>query len=234
MTGGTLSDHDAPESGAIRPYLLLIEDDPKLGPLTAKVLSTSFEVELVADPDKGLARALSGDHDVMVIDRRLPHGDGVSIVQQAREHRIVSPILMLTALGTTADKVDGLDAGANDYLVKPFEFDELKARLRALTRTFDPQGKSLPIGDWTFYPDDDFVHSPYLGRVLLTPRESSLLRLLAEHPERTFSREQILRTVFNSDDQPGTVDTYVHYLRRKTERDIILTVRHKGYRLGQL
>ncbi|GAB3613812.1 response regulator transcription factor [Humibacter ginsengisoli] len=221
-------------NGETRPFLLLVEDDLKLGPLMAKVLQSSFEVELIADGQQGCERALSGDHDVMVIDRRLPSMDGLSIVQHVRHERVATPIMLLTALGTTADKVDGLDAGANDYLVKPFEFDELLARLRALTRRFDPQGAGLPVGEWTFYPDDGCIYSPHIGRILLTPRECALLRLLAENPERTFTREQILRAVFSADDQPGTVDTYVHYLRRKTDRDIVLTVRRKGYRLGQL
>lgn len=224
------ADHDAD----LRPYLLLVEDDPRLGPLMAKALQPSFEVELVADGQEGLERAATGDHDVMVIDRRLPHLDGLSIVQKLRGARVVTPILLLTALGTTADKVDGLDAGANDYLVKPFEYDELTARLRALTRRFDPQGIGIPVGEWTFYPDDGCIYSPHIGRILLTPRENALLRLFAESPDRTFSREQILRTVFSADDQPGTVDTYVHYLRRKTDKDIVLTVRRRGYRLGRL
>jgi two-component system response regulator QseB len=220
--------------GQARPFLLLVEDDPRLGPLMAKVLQATFEVELIADGQQGYERASTGDHDVLVIDRRLPSLDGLSIVQRLRQERVTTPILLLTALGTTADKVDGLDAGANDYLVKPFEYDELLARLRALTRRFDPQGVGLPVGDWTFYPDDACIYSPHIGRILLTPRESELLRLLAENPERTYTREQILRSVFSADDQPGTVDTYVHYLRRKTDRDIILTVRRRGYRLGQL
>jgi two-component system response regulator QseB len=222
------------EPGDARPFLLLVEDDPRLGPLMARVLQSSFEVELVADGQKGYDRAVSGDHDVMVIDRRLPSLDGLTIVQKLRHQRVVTPILLLTALGTTADKVDGLDAGANDYLVKPFEYDELLARLRALTRRFDPQGVGLPVGEWTFYPDDGCIYSPHIGRILFTPREAALLKLLAQNPERTYSREQILRAVFSADDQPGTVDTYVHYLRRKTDKDIILTVRRKGYRLGQL
>ncbi|MGA0566491.1 response regulator transcription factor [Rathayibacter sp. KR2-224] len=222
------------DTGETRQLLLLIEDDARLGPLMAKVLQASFEVELVADGQQGYERARSGDHDVMVIDRRLPSVDGLTIVKRLRQDRVTTPILLLTALGTTADKVDGLDAGANDYLVKPFEYDELLARLRALTRRFDPQGVGLPIGESTFYPDDGCIYSPHIGRILLTPRECAMLRLFAENPERTFSREHILRTVFSADDQPGTVDTYVHYLRRKTDRDIVLTVRRRGYRLGQL
>jgi len=222
------------DAEASRPYLLLIEDDAKLGPLMAKALAAFFEVELVADGRDGYDRAVTGDHDVMIIDRRLPRLDGLSIVQTLRRAHVTTPILLLTALGTTADKVDGLDAGANDYLVKPFEYDELFARLRALTRRFDPQGVGLPVGEWTFYPDDGCIYSPHIGRILLTPRERDLLRLFAENPDRTYTREQILRAVFSTEDQPGTVDTYVHYLRRKTDRDVILTVRRRGYRLGQL
>lgn len=222
------------DDAELNTLVLLIEDDERLGPLMAQVLRRYFEVELVADGQQGLDRALTGEHDVMVIDRRLPHLDGLSIVQKLREAHVVTPILVLTALGTTSDKVDGLDAGANDYLVKPFEYDELVARLRALTRRFDPRGQGIPVGGWTFYPDDGCIYSPHIGRVLLTPRETALLRLFAENPDRTYTRAQILRAVFTPDEQPGTVDTYVHYVRRKTDKDVIFTVRRKGYRLGQL
>ncbi|MEO8908521.1 MAG: response regulator transcription factor, partial [Microbacteriaceae bacterium] len=205
--------------------LLLIEDDPQLGPLIRDVLAEAYSVTLADDGKVGLDAALSGDFDVMVIDRRLPSLDGLELISTVRTQRITSPILVLTALGTIADKVDGLDAGANDYLVKPFEFDELLARLRALTRVFSAEGPALPIGQWTFYPDDRCIYSPHIGRILLTPRESALLRLFADSPTKTFSRKQILRSVFRSDEQPGTVDTYVHYLRRKTDKDVVLTVR---------
>lgn len=217
-----------------KPRLLLIEDDPELGPLIGGVLTESYDVELVVDGQTGLDRGIHDDFDVLVIDRRLPRLDGLNVVQALRSHRVTTPILLLTALGTIADKVDGLDAGANDYLVKPFDFDELFARLRALTRAFTAEGPAVDIGEWTFYPDDRSIHSPHIGRILLTPRESDLLRLFATQPDRTFSREQVLSAVFQVGEQPGTVDTYVHYLRRKTDRDIVLTVRGRGYRLGQL
>lgn len=215
-------------------FLLLVEDDPELGPLLAQTLHPSFDVELVTDGQAGLDRGLTAQHDVLIVDRRLPGLDGVSVVRALRAQRITAPILLLTALGTTADKVEGLDAGANDYLVKPFDYDELVARLRALTRRFDPQGDPRPIGDWIFYPDDGCIVSPYIGRILLTSREASLLRLLAENPETTFSREKILREVFSTGDKSGTVDTYVHYLRSKIDRDVVVTVRRRGYRLGTL
>jgi len=213
--------------------LLLIEDDPQLGALIEQVLAETYRVTRAGDGDTGLALGLSGEFDVMVVDRRLPGRDGVEVVGALRKNRIVAPILMLTALGAVGDRVAGLDAGANDYLVKPFEFDELLARLRALLRTFTGEGAALSIGDWEFYPQNRSIHSPYRGRIQLTDRESDLLRLLAENPLRTFSRRQILGRVFDSEELTGTVDTYVHYLRRKTVPDIVATVRGEGYRLGR-
>jgi two-component system response regulator QseB len=217
-----------------RPRLLLIEDDPQLGPLIEQVLAEHYDVVRVTDGDAGLDAGLNGEFDVIVVDRRLPGRNGIEIVEALRARRVVTPILMLTALGTVADRVNGLDAGANDYLVKPFEFDELLARLRALLRTFTGEGPSLSIGAWEFFAESRCIYSPYDGRIQLTVRESALLKLLAENPLRTFSRNAILRAVFESDEQPGTVDTYVHYVRRKTDKDIIATVRGEGYRLGQL
>lgn len=217
-----------------RRRVLLIEDDPRLGPLIEQVLTEVYEVTRVEDGEAGLAAGLAGDFDALVVDRRLPGLDGAEVVTALRERRVVAPILMLTALGTVRDRVDGLDAGANDYLVKPFEFDELLARLRALTRTFTGEGKEIAVGGWRFHPESRAIYSPYEGRILLTDRESALLRLLAENPLRTFSRRQILEAVFEADEQDGTVDTYVHYVRRKTDPDIISTVRGQGYRLGQL
>jgi DNA-binding response OmpR family regulator len=216
-----------------RQRVLLVEDDPRLGPLIEQVLAETYEVTLVADGDEGLRIGLTDPFDAIIVDRRLPGTDGGTIVETLRAHRIVAPILMLTALGSVADRVNGLDAGANDYLVKPFEFDELLARLRALTRTFTGEGPSLAVGEWQFYPESRCIYSPYDGRVQLTVRESALVRLLAENPLRTFTRRQILSEVFESDEQPGTVDTYVHYVRRKTDKDLIDTVRGEGYRLGQ-
>jgi len=217
-----------------RARLLLLEDDPKLGPMIADVLTEAYDVTLFADGMSGLAAGLEGNFDVMVIDRRLPGLDGLAVVQALRGRLITTPILVLTALGTTRDKVDGLDSGANDYLVKPFDFDELFARLRALRRVFTGEGRALQVGGWEYYPDSRTIYSPYDGRILLTLKENELLKLLAEAPNRTFSRKQILEAVFSAADTAGIVDTYVHYLRRKTDSGIVHTVRGQGYRLGQL
>ncbi|HEY4225286.1 MAG TPA: response regulator transcription factor [Pseudolysinimonas sp.] len=217
-----------------RPRLLLIEDDAQLGPVMRDVLEEVYDVTLETAGESGFRTASERDFDVMVVDRRLPGTDGLNIIEALRTKGITTPMLVLTALGTVHDKVRGLDAGANDYLVKPFEFDELFARLRAIRRVFSGEGPYVRIGSWEFYPESRAVYSPYEGRIILTVRENALLKLLAVHPDRTFTREQVLREVFDEHDQPGTVDTYVHYVRRKTDIDIITTVRGQGYRLGAL
>ena len=218
----------------IRPRLLLIEDDPNLGPVMKDVLEEVYEVTLSAHGSRGLELARSTEFDVLVVDRRLPGTDGIGIVEALRADGSATPMLVLTALGTVHDKVRGLDAGANDYLVKPFEFEELFARLRAIRRVYSGEGPYIRIGSWEFYPESRAVYSPYDGRTILTERENSLLKLLAANPLRTYSRDQILREVFDATDLPGTVDTYVHYVRRKTDQDMITTIRGQGYRLGQL
>lgn len=217
-----------------RPRLLLIEDDPGLGQISRQVLEEIYSVTLVADGAEGLRVALAEDFEALIVDRRLPGLDGLGVIEALRKRGVTTPILMLTALGTVPDKVRGLDAGANDYLVKPFEFDELFARLRAMRRVFTGEGPFMRLGLWEFYPESRTVYSPYDGRTILTERENALLRLLAENPQRTYTREQILRHVFDPNDQPGTVDTYVHYVRRKTDSELITTVRGQGYRLGAL
>ncbi|MGT2426681.1 response regulator transcription factor [Amnibacterium kyonggiense] len=216
------------------PPLLLVEDDPELGPLMVEALSEDYAVTLVRDGDAGLAGARGGDFDVIVLDRRLPGVDGVEIVSTLRRDGVATPVLLLTALGSVADRVEGLDAGADDYLVKPFDFAELAARLRALLRVHGDEETVVRIGDWEFRPASRLIHSPYEGRKVLTETEAHLLSLFTQHPDETLPRERILREVFPSGDSVGTVDTYVHYLRRKTERDIITTVRGRGYRLGLL
>jgi len=221
-------------TGRSAPPLLLVEDDPELGPLMVEVLRDDYAVTLVRDGDAGLTAARSGDFAVVVLDRRLPGTDGVGIVTALRRAGVATPVLMLTALGAVADRVEGLDAGADDYLVKPFDFAELAARLRALLRVHGDEETVVLIGDWEFRPASRLIHSPYEGRKVLTETEAHLLSLLAQHPDETLPRERILREVFPSGDSIGTVDTYVHYLRRKTERDIITTVRGRGYRLGRL
>lgn len=212
--------------------LLIVEDDPRLGPIMREVLGTEWDVELCGTAELGLTAVFSTAYDVLIVDRRLPGMSGEELVRALRRRRVGTPVLMLTALGELRDRVEGLDAGANDYLVKPFEFEELSARLRALTRDYGDRGEGIGIGSWRFHPDDQFIESPYTGRILLTEAETAFLQVLATEPERTFSREYLLQAVFTRGESPGTIDAYVHYLRRKTDRDLIHTIRGSGYRLG--
>lgn len=220
-------------NGRPAPPLLLVEDDAELGPLMAEVLAEDYVVTLVPDGLAGLGAARDGDFEAIVLDRRLPGMDGVDVVRGLRAAGVATPVLMLTALGAVTDRVEGLDAGADDYLMKPFDFAELAARLRALRRVHGAEETVVYIGDWEFRPANRLINSPYEGRKVLTETETHLLSLLAQHPDETLSRERILREVFPVGDSVGTVDTYVHYIRRKTERDIITTVRGRGYRVGQ-
>lgn len=217
----------------MRSTLLLVEDDLRLAEIMVEYLSEAYRPTHCPDGESALQAALDGPFDVMIVDRRLPGMDGVTLVKRLRRARVWTPIIMLTALGTVPDRVSGLDAGANDYLIKPFDFDELSARLRALLRTPDASSP-VRIGSWSFYPDERILQSPYSGPVVLTPRENDLLTLFATNPDTTFTRDQVLRAVFSAADQPSSVDTYVHYLRRKTEDSVIVTVRGRGYRLGTL
>ena len=217
---------------APRGSLLYVEDDAEIAALTVEVLGDVYDVDHASDGESALRLALSRRYDAMVVDRRLPGMDGIAFVRAVRTAHITTPVLMLTALGTVDDRVTGLDGGANDYLVKPFDYDELLARLRALRRAFRVEGARRPMGEWVFVPAAQAIYDPSGFRVALTATESALLELLTDSPEHVFSREEILRAVFHEGDTTSSVDTYVHYVRRKTTSDVIETIRARGYRAG--
>lgn len=215
-----------------RPSLLLVEDDPVLGPLIAELLDGDYRTRLVADGTQGLSVALGEPWDVMVIDRGLPGMDGIALITALRDKGVSTPVLILTALGATDEKVRGLDAGANDYMTKPFDAGELGARLRALTRSYTPVHQTVDIGDWELNAVAHSVRSVYGPLVTLTAKESDLLAALATEPDRVFSRDELIRSVFTHTDLPGLIDTYVHHLRRKISRNVIRTVHGVGYQIG--
>ncbi len=217
---------------ADRPSLLLVEDDPVLGPLIAELLEPDYRVRLAVNGQDGLHLGLTEPWDVMVIDRGLPLMDGVALIASLRATGIPTPILILTALGAPDEKVRGLDAGANDYVTKPFDAGELAARLRALTRTYTVPAGPLGIGDWELDPASRSVRSVYGGTVSLTAKESEILAALAADPGRVFTRDELLAGFFQPTDQPGVIDTYVHHLRRKIARSVIRTVHGVGYQIG--
>ena len=213
--------------------VLLVEDDRQLGPLIVDQLDEDFEVTLAPDGQQGLHLGLTGRWDVMVIDRGLPLLEDTALIEALRCKGTTVPILILTALSSIEDKVEGLDAGATDYLVKPFNAAELAARLRALARSYTLPGSSPRVGTWSFDASGGFLVSPYGDWVDLSPREAALLSLLAREPDRIFSREEILSAVFDRTYYTGSVDTYVHYLRKKLGRSIVHTVRGAGFRFGE-
>ncbi len=214
------------------PRLLYVEDELDAAEIVLEVIGEHYEIDHAASGEQGLSLALQHRYDVMVFDRRLPGLSGTELVQRVRTAHIDTPILMLTALGSVDDRVMGLDIGADDYLVKPFDFNELLARLRALRRGSRAPESRREIGDWLFSPDAQVLFSPTARRIPLTAKESELLELLTSSPDHVFSRAEILASVFPEGGSLTTVDTYVHYVRRKSAPEVIETVRARGYRGG--
>lgn len=214
--------------------MLLVEDDPQLSALLVELFADAgYAVDLARDGQRGLHAGLTRQYEIMVIDRGLPAIEGADLVQRLRARGVTTPVLILTALGTVADRVDGLDAGAEDYLVKPFDVDELLARLRALRRRHTDAAIVISLGVRQLDVPGRRVTGGDLAPVELSGRECHLLRVLAARPTRVFSRDELLVSVFADADSPGAVDTYVHYLRRKLGTDVVRTVRGLGYRMGR-
>lgn len=215
------------------PRLLLVEDDRELSVLLDRVLGQEgYQVETAPDGQRGLHLALTRQFDVAVVDRGLPAIDGVDLIARLRRSGAHLPILVLSARGTAQDRVAGLDAGAEDYLVKPFDLDELLARLRALLRRHGDAAQELAVPGGRFLPELRMVELDAGATAQLSAREAELLRLLAVRPGQVFSRSDLLARVFADAESEAVVDTYVHYLRRKLGRDVVRTVRGLGYRLG--
>ena len=222
-------------SGSNGPALLLVEDDRALVDLVERVLSADgYTVTTAADGQRGLHLALSGAYDVILMDRGLPGIEGLDLVERLRSRGVATPILVLSARGTTQDRVAGLDAGAEDYLTKPFEVPELLARLRALLRRHSDRAVELAVPGGLLLTSVRRVRQADGSDVELSEREATLLQVLAARPAQVFSRRDLLARVFDDAESDGAVDTYVHYLRRKLGRGVIGTVRGLGYRLGPL
>jgi len=222
------------------PTVLLVEDDRRLAEMvTALLVEEGYRVEVAGGGQAGLHLGLTRPYGVLIIDRGLPVLEGLELLRKLRSNGISTPALILTARGSLTDRVEGLDAGAEDYLVKPFEVPELLARIRALLRRHTDTAQFLPLGrrrlsltDRAVVNGDGDGVSGAGGTVALSERECRLLAVLAGSPEQVFTRPQLLARVFDQADTVGTVDTYVHYLRRKLGRESIQTVRGLGYRLG--
>jgi DNA-binding response OmpR family regulator len=219
--------------------VLLIEDDRRLSLLIRKVLeSEHFNVDVAYDGDEGVEIALRGAHDVAIVDWMLPGRDGPSVCQAIRAARIPTAILMLTSRTQVEDRVAGLYSGADDYLGKPFSFDELIARVHALGRRFGGSAGAGELRVGSLVLDVRTYTARRAEKVLdLTKTEWSLLECLMRHPGQVLSREFILDYVWSYEKtvQPSMVDVYISYLRQKLRlpdrKDPINTRRGLGYSL---
>jgi two-component system OmpR family response regulator len=218
--------------------LLVVEDDAKLARALGRGLRhEGYAVDVVGDGDAALMQAAVWDYDGIVLDVMLPERDGFAVCATLRERGCWAPVLMLTARGQVADRIRGLDVGADDYLVKPFDFGELLARLRALVRRAPPERPArLEVGDLVV---DPATHQVSRGGtpVALTAREFAVLEFLARNAGEAITRARLLDHVWDENFTGSTniVDVYVGYLRRKLEqpfdRPLIRTIRGVGYAL---
>jgi two-component system, OmpR family, response regulator QseB len=223
----------ARDVGAAR--ILVVEDDRELRELLTRLLrDVGYRIDAVGDGQAGLHRALVDTYDTIIVDRGLPAVDGLDLIKRLRGQGIRTPVMVLTAYGSIADRVAGLDAGAEDYLVKPFEVDELLARLRALLRRHPSATESIAIGAGVLELASRAALRSDGTSVELSGRETALLRTLASRPGRVFGREELRVVVFDSAESASIVDTYVHYLRRKLGKNVVRTIRGQGYRIGTM
>lgn len=222
--------------------LLVIEDDHKIANAIKKGLNQeSYAVDVSYDGKDGLATALTIDYDLIIIDRMLPGIDGIKICEALRAKKINTPILFLTAKDKISDRVEGLNAGADDYLVKPFAFEEMLARVRALLRRPSKVDETvLQVGDLTLDPAR-FIVKRAAKEIKLSSKEFALLEYMIRNPDRILTKDNIIAHVwdYDADILPNTVEVYVGYLRNKIDRpfskspDLIQTSRGFGYKISE-
>ncbi|MCS6904450.1 MAG: response regulator transcription factor [Bacteroidia bacterium] len=220
--------------------ILIIEDDNRVAELITRGLKEqNFEVEWANTGKLGKSLALHNDYDLIIVDVLLPDTNGVELCKQIRTQRIDMPILLLTALGTTDDKVEGFEAGADDYLVKPFEMRELIARVKALIsrkQRYSLSNKSITILQYADLEMNLITKTVRRNgkEITLTPKEFKLLQYMLENPERVLSREEIAQKVWNTYFDTGTnfIDVYINYLRKKIDKDFSHKLIHTKIGMG--
>ncbi len=218
--------------------ILLVEDDKKVASFIQKGLEEEgYAVDVASDGEMGLMMALDRVHDVFVFDVLLPKKSGLQVVRELRQARIATPVLLLTARDTIEDKVQGLDAGADDYLTKPFAFAELLARVRALLRRgTEARSPKLQVADLVLDPTTRAVTRGGVP-ITLTNREFALLEYLLRNAGRVVTRTMIAERVwdYNFDSGTNVIDVYINYLRKKidagNEPKLLHTIRGAGYML---
>ncbi|HEV3228367.1 MAG TPA: response regulator transcription factor [Solirubrobacteraceae bacterium] len=218
--------------------ILIIEDEPAIADFVARGLrAEGYTVDSVGDGSEGARRGLADAVDLVILDLMLPGQDGLSVLRELRAGKPAVPVIILTARNDVGDRISGLDAGATDYLAKPFSFDELAARVRAHLRT-QRQPDITALEAAGIRVDLLRRHVEHDGRrIALSAKEFDLLAYFVRHPNQALSRQRLLRAVWGYDFDPGTnvIEVYVGYLRRKLAGDTrsspIETLRNVGYRL---
>jgi len=221
--------------------LLVVEDEVKIaGAIKRGLELKGFAVDVVHDGESGFSHAVDPDYDLVILDRMLPGLDGVELCKRVRAEKVSTPILMLTARGSLGDKVEGLNSGADDYLVKPFSFEELVARVKALLRRpVQHTGSIITIGNLTL---DTANYEVRRGEtpIKLSHKEFALLEYFMHHPGQVITKDMIINHVWDEDALvlPNTVEVYIGYLRSKIDRPfksqppLIHTLRGFGYKLA--
>ncbi len=220
--------------------ILMIEDDRELcTAVSFRLEQEGFSVTVCHDGEEGLYYMQESPFDLVILDRMLPHMNGIEILKEARSRQIKTPVLMLTALGELNDRLAGLNGGADDYMVKPFAFEELLARIRCLLRrpaVYQSSSRSVSLGDVTFVPETRTLSS-HEKTCTLSSREGELMEVFLRNPGQTLPRQLLLSRVWGleADVEEGNLDNYIHFLRRRlkaVESTLqIRTVRGVGYQL---
>jgi two-component system response regulator QseB len=214
--------------------LLLVEDDAMIAEaIRSGLRRDGFVVDWVRDGEVAEGVLRTEQFDLLLLDLGLPHRDGLQVLKSLRAHRLPLPVLILTARDAVSDRVQGLDAGADDYLVKPFDLDELAARIRALLRR--KSGRTAPLIEHLGVSLDPAAHRvTHNGQeIVLSPREFALLQLLMERPGQILSRAQIEERLYGwgEEVESNAIEVHIHGLRRKLGADFIVNVRGVGYRV---
>lgn len=221
--------------------VLLVDDERQLTSALAQILKQNrFNVDTAFDGEDGLDKALSGIYDIIVLDIMMPKIDGLTVLRKLRENKISAPVLMLSAKGEVSDKVQGLNLGADDYLSKPFDTDELLARIKALTRRKSEfTGNVLTYSDITLDRDSfELVKGDH--RIALGKKEFGIMEMLLLNKGKTLGKEKIIEKIwgFDSDAEYNTIEVYVSFLRRKLSavgsKVEIRSIRGFGYTLGEI
>ncbi len=219
--------------------LLLVEDDPKLNhSLKYQLEKENFIVDSCSDGEEALFYIDQNIHDVILLDRMLPLLDGTELLAKMRGKNNSTPVILITALGTLNDKITGLDMGADDYLVKPFDFEELLARIRCVTRRSPmiQRNDSLSLGDLTLHIGESRLDGP-CASCSLSKKENELFQSFFRNSRQVLTREQLLARVWGLDAEieDGNLDNYIHFLRRRLNTVgstvTLHTVRGIGYRM---